>query len=214
MSASFLLIFQIWYFKLVYCRLPDCEEIFSKIKKENSNFVFINTEYDHVLATNSEYQKRNNEEDFHALQAVDKPFFCSLCNAYFVTQRYLNQHLDMHKEKPFKCDLCEKFYTRQVHLRAHISEVHIKDRPFKCNICEAVFSRKYTLFKHEKTHTAERPFKCEICGNAFGRRDTIQRHIKLTHNNGEPLACTICHVVFTMKKSLNQHMLSHKERST
>lgn len=136
----------------------------------------------------------------------------SVAFVHFTTEWYLNQHMEMHKENPFKCDLCEKFYTRQVHLKAHISEIHIKDKPFKCNICEAEFSRKYTLFKHEKTHTSERPFKCNICGNTLGRRDSIQRHIILTHNNGGPLAYTICDVVFTRKKSLHQHMLSHKER--
>jgi KRAB domain-containing zinc finger protein len=83
-----------------------------------------------------------------------------------------------------------------------------------CNYpdCLMEFDNRWSLTRHEMTHTGEKHFKCFTCSKRFVQKCSLTRH-EHTHSDERPFPCTHsnCGKRFKLKEYLRTHMKTHKK---
>lgn len=79
-----------------------------------------------------------------------------------------------------------------------------------CSHCGKSCRDRYSLKRHERTHTTERPYECQTCGKTFREPKNLIRH-QLTHSDLRPYPCTECGKHFKSKAALDKHQKVHKK---
>nr|XP_056722864.1 zinc finger protein 595-like [Euleptes europaea] len=79
-----------------------------------------------------------------------------------------------------------------------------------CSNCGKSCRDRYSLGRHERTHTSERPYQCQQCGKWFRETKNLIRH-QLTHSDLRPYPCTECGKHFKSKSNLCKHQNVHKK---
>ncbi|KAF2893522.1 hypothetical protein ILUMI_12654 [Ignelater luminosus] len=137
-------------------------------------------------------------------------------------------HMRTHtKEKPHTCQICQKQFSVKCNLQRHMM-THTGERPHKCDVCGRGFIQAVSLKEHKRIHTGDTPFVCSYCGKRFRLSANHRRHL-LYHQieNGDKkelngvnttklnasFKCNVCNCFLTSRKTLNTHMLVHREKT-
>merc|ERR1712223_1027589 len=68
------------------------------------------------------------------------------------------------------------------------------------------------LVKKDPTKKGEIP-KCSICNTVFSVQRSLREHIEVVHEGKKPFDCTLCEKKFSKKNNLNQHFERHHVES-
>lgn len=121
------------------------------------------------------------------VESVHNKFLCLTCRSIFTTAKYYKDHIKKHTEDSFKCDTCGK-----------------------------TFGYESDLFHHAITHSEEKTIPCEKCDKLFKRQSDLNYHVREKHpvkpRRRPKHECKSCHKTYATKKSLNQHLKSHKSK--
>lgn len=165
-------------------------------------------------------------------------FKCAICGAGFISQPYLNRHIDRHyAEKKHKCQFCDMSFIDGRDLRVHIKHVHENYRPFVCQTCSTAYKTKKGLATHLKQHqngscltsvakkgpsssgTLEGVLLAAGAGDLGSpepRRATAGNRTPAILRNSDPLMsviyeCPECHKTFKSKARVEMHLRKHME---
>lgn len=148
----------------------------------------------------------------HSGPRTRAPVLCDLCPKEFKSTDTLNTHqVNDHGKDPFRCEICkekEVTFTSTSGLRRHMDVFHnSSNQRWQCSICSAELATKSSLIAHEQAHSEVHNFECEICSFSSKTLHAMKRHMKL---HGEKIhKCELCSKAFTIKRYLNEHMLTH-----
>ncbi|CAH1981778.1 unnamed protein product [Acanthoscelides obtectus] len=153
----------------------------------------------------------------HMMRHTGAKFPCTNCDSSFTSKRSLDNHtLHEHPEftaymshKIHKCTHCEYKTTRAGDLTTHA--MRHTGAKFTCTKCDASFTSKrsldnHTLHEHPEftgsvTHKIRKCTHCEYKTTFFHRLAT---HLR---KHAGPLTCSECDASFTIKRSLDNHIL-------
>uniref|UniRef100_A0A3P9A1H9 C2H2-type domain-containing protein n=1 Tax=Esox lucius TaxID=8010 RepID=A0A3P9A1H9_ESOLU len=155
------------------------------------------------------------------LKTRQKTHPCVQCWKSFATEDILERHLLNHTEEKQKnmCCKCGKvfstFSTLTRHLKTHITEKsHLSDTT--CSECGKTFSTHSSVKRHLLTHTGEKPYVCSRCKKGFNDPGNLKKHMRRAHPEDEVNVerlyhepCSHCGKMFTTKKILEKHLVSH-----
>lgn len=122
------------------------------------------------------------------------PCYCKICSFTFLNRNSFERHLENHR-KYYKCEKCERFLETPARLVIH------------------------SMRKHDKITTP----KCRYCGLTFKYFNSLAKHLFYAHSDSlnspnlpidanirpEMWQCDLCKKEFYLKKSLEQHLLTH-----
>lgn len=134
------------------------------------------------------YGMRKHRELMHS----EKTVACEQCEAKFVTQVRLNQHITaVHRR--VSCEICGES-IKQLNLKAHIDSKHRNIQPFKCNICGTCFNTRKQGVRHLMTHSSVSAFNCHICEKGYYDQRLLKKHYASAHDTHLELkeVLTVC----------------------
>lgn len=130
-------------------------------------------------------------------------FQCQICKNGFANRLDLKSHYNIHKT--FKCDQCDAAFIKNSYLKDHLL-MHSTEKKYICDLCGKAFKFRNGLAVHRTTHSNHKAHICEACGQGFKAKTTLLIHIKLKHSLDEKkFACSECNLVFKMKSWLDKH---------
>ena len=62
-------------------------------------------------------------------------------------------------------------------------------------------------------HSGDKPHKCGTCGKAFTVKSSLNNHVLIHILGDKPHECHICGTVFAQKSSLLRHLRTHQQYS-
>ena len=191
-----------------YEHAKKCNDLCNLLTCEECNYAVKNIEqFKEHIQLNHQVSKRF----YHCYvdtRVTDKQFKCDMCSEVFKINKDLTRHLlDKHYEKTYDCDLCEEVFKRLDNLNRHIKTMHNEtDNKFACTHCGKQFNRKDALKRHSKVHEiAASDFKCDECNLNFCNSKLLRSHTNAQHIG---LSCKDCNKTFTLKQSLEYHIIS------
>lgn len=156
----------------------------------------------------------------HATEKEERKFQCSQCSCRYSTNRVLQIHIiKRHSDKDvemgmnFECPYCDVMYRKSILLKLHLASRHqidVEDPEKICVICSEVHEG-YLMPRHMQT-VHKKIFGCffEGCKKKYRTEDTLRSHERVHNPDFTPdMSCSICLKVFTNKKTLSMHFMSH-----
>ncbi|XP_065371096.1 zinc finger protein 91-like [Calliphora vicina] len=174
---------------------------------------------------------------------------CDICHKVYRNEQFLNIHkryTHMPDEDKLPCPLCTYKASRTSALKVHMGLVHGMDKvseffktvveekgtKYPCNLCAHSYARKDSLRRHMrrnhqkktliekhetdktttkslKTKEKER-FLCTYCGKSYSLKSSLEIHI-LSHTGERPHPCEICNKTFKRLMDLQLHRLTHSD---
>lgn len=166
--------------------------------EQYSSDIKITLPIDHSVAKQIKYVKKI------PLQLKKHQFQCQICRNGFPNKTELKLHYDIHKK--FKCDQCDAAFIKNSYLKDHML-MHSTEKKYVCDLCGKAFKYRNGLAVHKTTHSNSKAHICETCGQRFKGKATLLIHIKLKHSVDEKkFACSECDLVFKMKSWLDKHI--------
>ncbi|XP_054284528.1 uncharacterized protein LOC129001301 [Macrosteles quadrilineatus] len=112
------------------------------------------------------------------------------------------------KRRKISCELCNFSSVSISKVLKHLqSEDHLKD---KCPICLIGIPNVCELKEHLKCHSDSKPFICHICCKRNRYWEYHKMHLKI-HCRNKKFYCDLCQRGFLSKRSLTEHLTTHKE---
>ncbi|XP_077301959.1 uncharacterized protein LOC143922560 isoform X1 [Arctopsyche grandis] len=84
---------------------------------------------------------------------------------------------------------------------------------YECKTCNTQYDNQHSYAAHMTKHSEPIPkgqtdFRCSKCDKVFTKRKNLKQHL-LTHNEEKANKCTLCHRAFTRPDQLILHMNNH-----
>ena len=80
-----------------------------------------------------------------------------------------------------------------------------------CNICGYTTKFRSYLSRHMHVHSDTRAYTCSICGSKFKTQSAYLLHMRERHGGQVRYTCQICVAEFAQQRTLDRHMLCHKD---
>ncbi|KAL0978119.1 hypothetical protein UPYG_G00166140 [Umbra pygmaea] len=111
------------------CSVPEPLSIFQSLSSTNSDCSEeLTANSVRVDIRRSTLRKQSGQTCLNSPPLIDtgeKLYGCHMCSKCFLTQEYLQKHMQMHAgEKKFDCNFCRKHFTRKCHLAEHVRTLH------------------------------------------------------------------------------------------
>ena len=121
------------------------------------------------------------------------PVICKECGKKFPEERYLDNHMFLHKEKTHDCIYCAKSFASEELLTKHY-EIHNDLQSHVCSFCMKGFRSKLELKRHKAEHSSDFPLKCHVCHKGFLHDSQLEKHVDVVHSKATKLViyCQHC----------------------
>ncbi|XP_050676682.1 PR domain zinc finger protein 5-like isoform X5 [Leptidea sinapis] len=139
-------------------------------------------------------------------------YTCEICDAGFLNQKMLKNHMEGHESGSFKCDFCENVYASMKIKKLHERNVHTRPKLInKCGACYEMFTSYRAKERHLRTAHGiiNNRLKCSACEKLFPNPNALRVHIKRDHLLERRYKCTMCDMGFFLKSELNGHLVKH-----
>ncbi|XP_068624427.1 zinc finger protein 14-like [Battus philenor] len=131
---------------------------------------------------------------------------CEQCTQTFSDELELCRHINIAHGKPTEVPNSEVVVVKK-------EEVDFKES-FQCSKCPEAYLTWQELRTHyEQNHHIIEDTQCQICGEIIPGRD-LQKHLKTVHTEETMLECKYCEFKTTIRASMTQHTLRHKNATT
>lgn len=170
---------------------------------------------------------------------------CQQCVKSFVSRKMFRMHLRIHNgTNPYYCPVCNQYFLKRVELKKHLNtrkhldrvaeniaagievveidpssiepptnKIEIKclgdDITYQCPHCPKKFLSKRSLNLHEKVHLGTSQHFCSTCNKQFHRKIHLQYHKWSVHTENLPFKCDVCSARFRVPYDLKKHKLIH-----
>ena len=208
-------------------KCSDCDKVFSKKKLMQAHKLQEHQDSEFICVT----CKKKFKSEYWLLGHLEFGEFCShlcqWCLKTFTRKNDLEKHQKICQsvgQLGGSCSICSKSFELQFDLEWHRKKMTNIDGSYKyvCAICEQIFCDLSTKLdhvhgKHKEGEGAKKIvklFPCENCGLNLQSKNDLLNHLE-THSDRksrtkratEKHECDLCHSKFTVKKSLDRHIL-------
>lgn len=198
--------------KTVFCNL--CNEGFHDKRQLKPHFMKVHLQVSYTCRYCKKIFKAKESYRRHILFKHPTTNFynaqmqkCEQCNATFKDEFELCRHVNMVHCRPQ--DITKE--DREI-VQVKKEDVDIKDC-FQCIKCSDTYLTWEQLKLHyEQNHHNIDETQCQICGEILPGNE-LQKHIKNLHTDNE-MQCKYCEFKTSIRVSLTQHMLRHKNAET
>ncbi|XP_061729415.1 zinc finger protein 11-like [Cydia pomonella] len=167
--------------------------------------------------------KRSFRQHYYLRHAEANPVKCELCHKQFRNAGVLRYHQCPHKKAAPRpaprtwCAECARQFPTRAQYRAHLLTLKHTPRAlykFECEVCKKRFRHRRWMRDHlDAAHRGLKKYSCDRCDSSFGSFTSLRRHVARDHDKVvAPRAthvCDLCGKTFKVKKSLEEHLLSH-----
>ncbi|XP_063630849.1 zinc finger protein 652-like [Cydia splendana] len=166
---------------------------------------------------------RSLRQHYYLLHAAVNPVKCELCHKQFRNAGVLHYHQCPHKKglpRPAPtqdCAECSLHFPNRAQYKAHLQTLKHTSRDlykFECEVCKKRFRYKHWMRDHvDWIHRGLKKYSCSRCESSFGAFTSLRRHVARAHDKvaatRETHVCDLCGKTFKVKKSLEEHQLTH-----
>lgn len=139
---------------------------------------------------------------------------CPKCEKTFTLKCVYVKHLLVH---PLECKYCKMNFSKQPHYDRHLlthglpygGDPGDEVKTTSCKGCGKEYNRKKCLRNHISVNTLTKPEECQMCEEKFSMKCTMEKHL-LVH----PHECTDCHMRFTQSPAYYRHLVTHAKEDT
>ena len=82
---------------------------------------------------------------------------------------------------------------------------------YYCSLCEYATKFQSYLSRHMHVHSDTRAYTCNSCGSSFKTHSAYLLHMRERHGGQDRYTCQICAAEFAQQRTLDRHMLCHKD---
>lgn len=167
--------------------------------------------------------KTKNGLHIHKRYAHDETgvwkFKCESCNASFMLESSLQNHLCGEK---LKCEVCDKSgFHSTFALKSHVAFKHRKGRGtinHVCKLCTRTFETAEQRDEHRMVCSYKRNIRvskicgelwCDSCLRKFDNNSLLRKHIQSMHSDCEKFECNSCCAIFMYKSSYDNHFCTN-----
>ena len=208
-------------------KCSDCDKVFSKKKYMQAHKLQEHQDSEFICVTCKKKFKSEYSLSGHLEFGEFCSHLCQWCLKTFTRKNDLEKHQKICQSEGQpggSCSICSKSFELQFDLERHRKKMTNIDGSYKyvCEICEKIFCDLSSKLDHvhgkhkegEGTKKMVKLFPCENCGLNLQSKNDLLNHLE-THSDRksrtksatEEHECDLCHSMFTVKKSLDRHML-------
>ncbi len=105
----------------------------------------------------------------------------------------------------YECNYCGKRFATANGHRYHVMSHQGLSR-YCCPICNRGFSCTRGLSLHISKHTGVKQYVCPICQKAFGYEPDLKSHLRVFHNEPNPMAYSVANADWTVDVCTYQYI--------
>ncbi|KAL3997210.1 Zinc finger C2H2 type family protein [Acanthocheilonema viteae] len=146
---------------------------------------------------------------------------CSVCDALFDLEEYLNHTKNCRLEKCYKCDVCGKEYNKEHNLKLHRLGQHdkavVENDKYICSFCPKKYARLAAYYAHLQIHALNDSLICTFCKEEFDFQALLNKHLRLQHcypRLGDITTveiCKKCGIAIFSKEAMDEHKQMHRK---
>uniref|UniRef100_A0A8R1TM51 C2H2-type domain-containing protein n=1 Tax=Onchocerca volvulus TaxID=6282 RepID=A0A8R1TM51_ONCVO len=173
-------------------------------QNESSTSTWVDNSFSMPISSNTHYLAR-----------------CSVCDALFDLEEYLNHTKNCKLEKCYKCDICDKEYNKEHNLKLHHLGQHAKalveNDKYICSFCPKKYARLAAYYAHLQIHGLNDSLICTFCKEEFDFQALLNKHLRLEHcyPRLEDIAtveiCKKCGIAMLSKEAMDEHQQMHRK---
>ncbi|CAG9535270.1 unnamed protein product [Cercopithifilaria johnstoni] len=146
---------------------------------------------------------------------------CSVCDALFDLEEYLNHTKNCRLEKCYKCEVCGKEYNKEHNLKLHHLGQHdkavVENDKYVCSFCPKKYARLAAYYAHLQIHGLNDSLICTFCKEEFDFQALLNKHLRLQHcyprlgDIATVEICKKCGIAIFSKEAMDEHKQIHRK---